>query len=107
MCGRANARILHVGRSRPSVRRPFLATEESTTHDTANDQQPRSHDDRAIPYLARTRSTFRTPVELVARHLMITKVGGGRFTDVRDEIVGIAINMNVWTRVKLAEQAMS
>ena len=38
---------------------------------------------------------------------MITKVGGGRFTDVRDEIVGIAINMNVWTRVKLAEQAMS
>jgi hypothetical protein len=60
-----------------------------------------------FPTLARTRSTFRTPVELVARHLMITKVGGARFTDVRDEIAGIAINMHVWTRVKLAEQAMS
>jgi hypothetical protein len=60
-----------------------------------------------FPTLARTRSTFRTPIDLVARHLMITKVGGGRFTDVRDESVGIAITMNVWTRVKLAEQAMS
>jgi hypothetical protein len=39
--------------------------------------------------------------------LMMTKVGGGRFTDVCDEIVGIAINMSVGTRVKLAEQAMS
>ena len=41
------------------------------------------------------------------RHLMITRVGDGRSTEVRDEIVGIAINMNVWTRVKLAEEAMS
>ena len=38
---------------------------------------------------------------------MITKVGGGRFTDVRDSNIGIAINMNVWTRLKLAVQAMS
>jgi hypothetical protein len=38
---------------------------------------------------------------------MMTKVGGGRFTDVCDEIVGIAINMSVGSRVKLAEQAMS
>jgi hypothetical protein len=38
---------------------------------------------------------------------MMTKVGGGRFTDVCDEIVGIPINMSVGSRVKLAEQAMS
>ena len=38
---------------------------------------------------------------------MITKVLGGRFTDVRDSSIGIAINMNVWTRLKPAEQAMS